>query len=102
MCVFVVTNFAVFLAVHLAKREEVLKYDLSSLKMLSSGAAPLGSEHIDALHLRIKAPVRQGYGLTETTAGCMYQIVGVSATGSSGVLVSNMQCKLIDEEGKGK
>ncbi|KAI8646020.1 hypothetical protein BD408DRAFT_410991 [Parasitella parasitica] len=86
-------------AVHLAKNDVVLKYDLSSLRIISSGAAPLGSEHIDALNLRVKAPVRQGYGMTETTAGCIYQKVGVSPSGSTGVLVANMECKLVDEEG---
>lgn len=86
-------------AVQLAKNEVVLKYDLSSLRIISSGGAPLGSEHIDALHLRVKAPVRQGYGLTETTAGCVYQRLGVSPSGSTGVLVANMECKLVDQEG---
>ncbi|KAI8973357.1 hypothetical protein BDF20DRAFT_823555 [Mycotypha africana] len=85
-------------AVHLAKNEAVLKYDLSSLKMITSGAAPLSSEHIEALNLRVKAPVRQGYGLTETTAGCIYQKVGVSLSGSSGVLLANMECKIVDVE----
>ncbi|KAI8081950.1 uncharacterized protein B0P05DRAFT_603517 [Gilbertella persicaria] len=61
--------------------------------------APLGIEHIEALHLRVKAPVRQGYGLTETTAGCMYQKIGKSPAGASGVLVANMECKLVDQEG---
>lgn len=89
-------------AVHLAKNDVVLKYDLTSLRIISSGAAPLGSEHIDALQLRIKAPVRQGYGMTETTAGCIYQKVGISPSGSTGVLVANMECKLVDEDGKGK
>lgn len=42
------------------------------------------------------------YGLTETTAGCVYQRVGVSPAGSTGMLISNMECKLVDEEGNGK
>ncbi|KAI8886389.1 acetyl-CoA synthetase-like protein [Backusella circina FSU 941] len=87
-------------AVHFAKSPVVPKYDLSSLRFISSGAAPLGREHIEALNLRIKAPVRQGYGLTETTAGCMYQRIGISPSGSSGVLVPNMELKLVDEEGR--
>jgi hypothetical protein len=32
----------------------------------------------------------------------MYQQIGISPAGSSGVLVSNMELKLVDEEGKGK
>lgn len=88
-------------AVHFAKNDIVLKYDLSSLRIISSGAAPLGIEHIDALQLRIKAPVRQGYGMTETTAGCIYQKVGMSPPGSTGVLISNMKGKIINELGEG-
>ncbi|KAI7891735.1 uncharacterized protein EV154DRAFT_507055 [Mucor mucedo] len=87
-------------AVHFAKNDIVLKYDLSSLRIISSGAAPLGVEHIDALQLRIQAPVRQGYGMTETTAGCIYQKVGVSPPGSTGVLISNMKCKIVNEQGE--
>jgi acyl-coenzyme A synthetase/AMP-(fatty) acid ligase len=49
-----------YIAVHFAKNPIVTKYDLSSLRFISSGAAPLGREHIEALNLRIKAPVRQG------------------------------------------
>ncbi|KAG1384501.1 hypothetical protein G6F60_000660 [Rhizopus arrhizus] len=86
-------------AVQLAKSDIPLKYDLTSLRVISSGAAPLGSEHIEALNARIKAYVRQGYGMTETTAGCIYQKVGISPLGSTGVLIANMECKLVDEAG---
>ncbi|KAI7907903.1 uncharacterized protein BX663DRAFT_557116 [Cokeromyces recurvatus] len=87
------------IVVQFAKEDVVLKYDLTSLKMISSGAAPLRSEHIDALQLRIKASIRQGYGMTETTAGCIYQKVGKNCPGSTGVLLANMECKIVDEEG---
>lgn len=108
------------LAVQLAKSDIPLKYNLTSLRVISSGAAPLGSEHIEALNARIKAYVRQGYlvkkkrkkgkliksffsyGMTETTAGCIYQKVGISPLGSTGVLIANMECKLVDEAGNGK
>lgn len=52
--------FVTHLAVHLAKNPVVLKYDLSSLRVMGCGAAPLGREHIEALKRRIEAPVRQG------------------------------------------
>ena len=47
----------------LAKHPIVAKYDLSSLRMLNSGAAPLTRELIDALNRRMPLPVKQGYGL---------------------------------------
>lgn len=54
------SNFIDRVAVQLAKSDIPLKYDLSSLRTLTSGAAPLGHEHIEALNARIKAYVRQG------------------------------------------
>lgn len=51
----------------LSKHPVVDKYDLSSLKMLSSGAAPLTRELVDAVYKRLKVPVKQGYGLSETS-----------------------------------
>ncbi|KAI9299923.1 hypothetical protein BJ944DRAFT_244697, partial [Cunninghamella echinulata] len=85
------------IAVLLAKSPIVTKYDLTSLRMITSGAAPLGKEHIDALHKRISATVRQGYGLTESTSGFMYQSIQSGDVGASGRLVSHALVKLVDE-----
>ena len=51
----------------LSKHPVVDKYDLSSLQMLNSGAAPLTHELVNAVYKRIKVPVKQGYGLSETS-----------------------------------
>lgn len=51
----------------LAKHPVVDQYDLSSLRMLNSGAAPLTQELVQSLYGRIKVPVKQGYGLSETS-----------------------------------
>ncbi|KAI4180172.1 MAG: hypothetical protein L6R41_007412 [Letrouitia leprolyta] len=51
----------------LSKHPIVDKYDLSSLRMLNSGAAPLTQELVDACYKRIKCPIKQGYGLSETS-----------------------------------
>lgn len=69
-------------AVQLGKSPVVSKYDLSTLRILGCGAAPLSKEHVDALQSRIPALVRQGYGSTESTAGCVYQKAGVSPAGN--------------------
>lgn len=42
------------------------KYDLSSLKYLLSGAAPLGPELQRRLQKRLKCYVTQAYGMTES------------------------------------
>ncbi len=51
----------------LAKHPAVSNYDVSSLRMIFSGAAPLGAELASACSARLKLRVRQGYGLTETS-----------------------------------
>lgn len=51
----------------LGKHPVVAKYDLSSLRMMNSGAAPLTSELVDAVYKRLKVPIKQGYGLSETS-----------------------------------
>lgn len=51
----------------LSKHPTVGKYDLSSIRMMNSGAAPLTKELVEALCKRLKIPVKQGYGLSETS-----------------------------------
>jgi acyl-CoA synthetase (AMP-forming)/AMP-acid ligase II/NAD(P)-dependent dehydrogenase (short-subunit alcohol dehydrogenase family) len=49
----------------LAKRAEVDNYDLSSLRVITSGAAPLGPDLARAAAGRLSCRVKQGYGMTE-------------------------------------
>lgn len=70
----------------LAKNPDVQQYDLSSLRAVMSGAAPLSVELMDAVLERFPGLyIKQGYGLTETSPViCMqpdYQIV----PGKSGI-----------------
>lgn len=51
----------------LGKHPIVDKYDLSSVRMLNCGAAPLTKELVDAAYNRLKIPIKQGYGLSETS-----------------------------------
>jgi len=53
--------------VHLARSDLVANYDLSSLRMITSGAAPLTRELVDAVYTRLKLKVNQAYGLSETS-----------------------------------
>jgi acyl-coenzyme A synthetase/AMP-(fatty) acid ligase len=45
----------------LAKHPDVAKYDLSSMKMINSGAAPLARELVESIYARLKIPVKQGW-----------------------------------------
>jgi 4-coumarate--CoA ligase len=51
----------------LSKHPTVDKYDLSSIRMMNSGAAPLTRELVEAVHSRLGLRVKQGYGLSETS-----------------------------------
>ncbi|KZP27521.1 AMP binding protein [Athelia psychrophila] len=78
--------------------------NLTSLRMLFSGAAPLGATLVDATRERLAAVgatvhVTQGYGLTETSptthvlpvADCLHKV------GTIGVLLPNLEARLVDE-----
>ncbi|XP_032671848.1 luciferin 4-monooxygenase [Odontomachus brunneus] len=61
------------LMVFLAKHPLVDKYDLSSIKAIVCGAAPLSTEIHMAVTKRLNIPeIREGYGLTETTLGVLF------------------------------
>ena len=51
----------------LAKSPVVERYDLSSLTLVNSGAAPLSADVQQAAAERIGCPVVQGYGMTESS-----------------------------------
>ena len=53
--------------VRLARDPTVDKYDLSSVRMITSGAAPLTRELVDSVHKRLKIKINQAYGLSETS-----------------------------------
>lgn len=61
------TYLAPPVVLHLAKNQIVADYDLSSLNMITSGAAPLTKELINAEHERLGVEVKQAYGLSETS-----------------------------------
>ena len=62
------------LLLRLAKDPIVDKYDLSSIRMLSSGAAPLTTDLANAVYQRLKIPTKQGYGISELTATVSAQV----------------------------
>lgn len=86
----------------LAKHPVVDKYDMTSLKWLNSGAAPLTKELINGVWERLTIPVKQGYGLSETAPVSHMQTVleWAKFKGSVGQLVPNMEAKVVDMEGK--
>ena len=88
----------------LAKHPDVEKYDLSSLKMVNSGAAPLSAELQKAVWDRLKLPVKQGYGLSETSPTTHSQTWDPTEwrdrQGSVGKLYPNMEATYMTSPGE--
>ncbi|CAJ0751326.1 23137_t:CDS:2 [Entrophospora sp. SA101] len=85
----------------LVKNPVVDKYDLSSLKFIVSGAAPLSKELSKMFNDKFKKiPLKQGYGLTETTPVLTLGKTDDVVIGSSGIIIANVEIKFIDENGK--
>jgi 4-coumarate--CoA ligase len=53
--------------VRLSRDKMVEGWDLSSLEMITSGAAPLTKELVDAVYKRVGVRINQAYGLSETS-----------------------------------
>lgn len=87
--------------VMLDKRPETSKYDLSSLKNILCGAAPLSKELQNAVSRKFNVTIIQGWGMTEVTCGAIHVPGGrVDDSGSVGLLDPNCECKLLDDDGK--
>jgi len=83
----------------LAKHPLVDEYDLSSLRMVFSGAAPLGAELAEEAAARIGTEVVQGYGMSELSPVSHATPPGGYKPGSSGVTVPNAECRIVDADG---
>lgn len=82
----------------LAKRPEVDGYDLSGVRWLFSGAAPLGAELTEAVQQRLTVEVRQGYGMTEASPATHIMPPGLRLAGSVGPVLPNTACRIVDPE----
>ncbi|KAG6415361.1 hypothetical protein SASPL_122772 [Salvia splendens] len=85
----------------LAKNDLVKKYDMSSLKSVGSGAAPLGKELMQDCAKKFPlADVMQGYGMTETCGIVSVENpdAGSRLSGSAGKLVPGMECLIASVE----
>ncbi|MFT7473608.1 MAG: acyl-CoA synthetase (AMP-forming)/AMP-acid ligase II [Verrucomicrobiales bacterium] len=83
----------------LAKHPLIDQYDTSSIKVVFSGAAPLSAELGEEAAERLGCAVIQGYGMTELSPVSHATIPGQGKPGSSGVTISNTECRIVDLEG---
>jgi long-chain acyl-CoA synthetase len=76
-------------------------YDLSSLRYLTSGGAPLPEETERAFLARVPGTlIRQGYGMTETAALISSTPVGRERSGSVGIPVPGTELEIRDDAGR--
>ncbi|KAF3452803.1 hypothetical protein FNV43_RR03236 [Rhamnella rubrinervis] len=88
----------------IAKSPDVDRFNLSSVRMVMSGAAPMGKELEDALRAKLpNAKLGQGYGMTE--AGPVLSMCLAFAkepfnikSGACGTAVRNAEMKILDPD----
>jgi acyl-CoA synthetase (AMP-forming)/AMP-acid ligase II len=84
----------------LVRHPAVAQFDLSSVRLVFSGAAPLGEDLARALGDKLGCPVVQGYGMTEASP-----VTHLSPTrnaplkpGSAGKIVPSTEVKIVEVE----
>ncbi|OIW19433.1 hypothetical protein TanjilG_09453 [Lupinus angustifolius] len=88
----------------IAKNPEVERYDLSSIRMIMSGAAPLGKELVEAFSAKLpNVTLGQGYGMTEAGPVLSMSLAFAkepfeAKSGSCGTVIRNAEMKIIDPD----
>jgi acyl-CoA synthetase (AMP-forming)/AMP-acid ligase II len=83
----------------LAGHPMVDAYDLSSLRFLGCGAAPLGAEVEQRCADRLGCVVAQGFGMTEGAATFAIAPLDAPRRGSAGRLLGGTQARIVDPGG---
>jgi acyl-CoA synthetase (AMP-forming)/AMP-acid ligase II len=86
------------IAIALAKHPMVDEYDLSSLRTVFSGAAPLDGALAHAVAARLGCQMRQGYGMTEMSpiSHAIPRDRDDIPLDSVGLTLPNLECRLVD------
>ncbi len=85
-------------ALALAGHPLVESYDLSSLRLLGVGAAPLGANVEQRCAERLGCETGQGFGMTEAAALIAVGPLDAPRRGSVGQLVPNTEARIVDPE----
>jgi acyl-CoA synthetase (AMP-forming)/AMP-acid ligase II len=85
------------LVLELSRVPEVDEHDLSKLRLIHCGAAPLAAEVAQACSERLGCPIRFGYGLTEVSPLSHSSLPSIpDKPGSVGYCLPNTECKIVD------
>ncbi|XP_029129000.1 4-coumarate--CoA ligase 2 [Cajanus cajan] len=98
-----VASFVPPIVLALVKSGEAQRYDLSSIRAVITGAAPLGRDLQEALEARLPhATFGQGYGMTEAGPLTISMAFAKEPTkvksGACGTVVRNAEMKIVDTE----
>lgn len=80
----------------LAKHPLVDKYNLSTVRTIISGAAPLSADLAQACAARLGCTVGQGYGMTEASPVTHFTTDPEGRPGAVGPAVPNTECLVVD------
>jgi long-chain acyl-CoA synthetase len=84
---------------YLLLAEPLEDYDLSELKFVASGAAPLATDAMAEFERRVPGvAIREGYGLTETSALAATNPPGRIRRGTVGLPVPGTEIRVVDDE----
>ena len=88
------------LILFLVKHPMVANFDLSSVRTIYTGAAPLSASLINDLKETVPSidDVRQGYGMSEMTCAATFQLKGCTTSGSVGSLLPQITARIVDPD----
>lgn len=85
------------LVLELSRAPEVDQHNLSKLRLIHCGAAPLAAEVAQACSERLGCPIRFGYGLTEVSPLSHSSLPSIpDKQGAVGYCLPNTECKIVD------
>ncbi|KAL5549097.1 hypothetical protein UlMin_004328 [Ulmus minor] len=91
------------IALAIAKSPDLHRYDLSSIRFVMSGGAPMGKDLEEAVKEKLpRAILGQGYGMTE--AGALAQCLAMAKepfpikSGACGTCIRNAEMKIVDPQ----
>jgi acyl-CoA synthetase (AMP-forming)/AMP-acid ligase II len=85
------------IALAMARHPAVDRFDLSSLRLVGCGAAPLSADLQQECAARVGAPVGQGYGMTGAVAAItLVDTAAPIVPGSCGVLLPGVEARIVD------
>jgi long-chain acyl-CoA synthetase len=98
-----ITNFLSVPTIYidLLHHPKLTEHDLSSLRLCSSGGAPMPVPVMEAWEAKTGVPIYEGYGLTETSPVTHTNLAAPERRpGSIGWPIENTECRIVNEKGE--